>query len=131
MTTFIRRGSDLDRVPSTIVDGVSGFVDSPEYQALTEFEKRIPGVVCSAFARYIVGAYRTRHEEERASAPAAAIASSHSVLEQLASSPETAVESLVTDEIFEFFERDAGIALKVAADLRPRAKALYDRYLTR
>lgn len=126
MTNFIRRNNDLERLPSLVAGRVLGFDQAAEYLGLETYERSIPGLVCAAFARYLVRLYSSR-----STGPTAAlertIGSAHEVLEELASSPETAVESLVTDEIYETLDDQPAVAKMIERDLRPRARELYER----
>ena len=131
MTDFIRRNNDLERLPSMVAGQVLGFDQSEEYRALQKYEQSIPGVVCAAFARYLVRLYSSRGSGPMASVEDAAIVSAHEVLEELASSPETAVESLVSDEIYETFDDKPVVAKMIERDLRPRARELYRRHSNR
>src|SRR5256885_1767993 len=101
MSEFIRRESELQKIPALLVSRVSGFRESREYRGMRDYELDIPGVVCGAFARYLVRIHAEEAAGENQSATGMAVASAHEAIETLASSLETAVRCLVTDEIFE------------------------------
>jgi hypothetical protein len=127
MSEFIRRESELQRIPSVLVLRVSGFRESPEYRNMRDYELDIPGVVCGAFARYL----GRIHAEEAAemNQSTIAVASAHEAIETLASSSETAVRSLVTDEIFESLECMPDVLDRMKSHLKPKALALYQQWI--
>lgn len=129
MSEFIRRDSELENIPSLLVSRVSGFRESHEYREMRDYELDIPGVVCGAFARYLSRIHAESAAANNQSAIGTAVASAHEAIETLASSPETAVRSLVTDEIFENLECKLDVLEQMKSHFKPKALALYQRWI--
>lgn len=129
MSDFIRRQSEVQDIPSLLTSRVFGFRESPEYRELRDYELDIPGVVCGAFGRYIARIHEQAAADASGSIPDTAIASSHEVMEALASSPEPAVHSLVTDEIFENLECKPEALKHFEAHLKGNILRLYKRWM--
>lgn len=125
MSEFTRRESQLQKIPVLLVSSVSGFADSPEYRGMRNYELDIPGVVCGAFARYFGRINAEQAANQSRSGIGVAIESAHEAIERLALSQETAVRSLVTDEIFENLECEPEVLHQIKAHLKPNALALY------
>jgi hypothetical protein len=124
MSNFIRHKSTVQHIPSLLA-GVVGFEQSTEYQALRDYELDIAGVVCGAFARYLSRIHSTIGQESNS----VAIDSAHDVLERLATCSESAVRSLVTDEIFENLDGEPSELEEIRKHLKPKAGALFSRWL--
>jgi hypothetical protein len=122
MSEFIRGESELQKIPSLLMSRVHGFKESPEFREMRDYELDIPGVVCGAFARYL----GRIHAEEGAGV---AVAQAHEAIEMLASSPEPAVRSLVTDEIFENLECEPDVLERIKSHLKPNALTVYRRWI--
>jgi hypothetical protein len=128
MSKFIRREGEASRIPDLLVSRVSGFIESPAYRKLRDYEATIPGVVCSAFADYLVQIHTHEMDGQSERGIRMAISSAHDTLELLATSPETEIRNLVTDEIFENIECRCEVLQKIKQYLMPGALALYRRW---
>jgi hypothetical protein len=127
MSEFVLRESEFAHLSSLLLKAV-GFSTSPEYRGLRAYETDITGVVCGAFVRFFLRLHLGLDNGASGGADSQELVSAHRILEMLASSSETAVRSLVTDEIFESFE-DAGVSLEgIERRLHANARALYDAW---
>jgi hypothetical protein len=131
MSDFLHIPSQLHAIPSLLISRVTEFKESPEYHDLRHYELDISGVVCAAFGRYLVRIYKQRELAHNDPSTLTAIMSAHETLECLASSHESAVRELVTDEIFESIERTPDILMLVKAELKPKALELFERWSRR
>lgn len=125
MSGFIQRESEFEKIPSLLTSRVSGFEESTEYREMRDYELDIPGVVCGAFARYLSRVHTVEAVAENQPATEMAIASAHEAIETLASSPESAVRCLLTDEIFENLNSEPEVLERIRSRLKPKALALY------
>jgi hypothetical protein len=127
MNDFILREAQFDKLPLMLTSSVPDFKKSREYRELGDYELDIPGVVSAAFAKYIMHLY-----EERLMHPSGdldnKILLAHQTLEQLAVSVESVVQAVLTDEIFETFERDSRILKLIECDLLPMTYAAYEKW---
>jgi hypothetical protein len=127
MTDFIRHESQMQRIPTLLTRAV-GFRESPEYKELRPYELDIPGVVSGAFAKYLSRIHAEENSDAARSMAHEPIASAHQALDALASSPETAVQNLVADEIFENLEGSEQVMARIEIHLLPHALSLYERW---
>jgi hypothetical protein len=127
MNKFIRRDNSLKQIPELLVTHATGFRESPEYRKLRDYERDIPGVVCSAFAEYICKI----HEENvvgQDNSVRNSVYSAHEALEMLASSQEAIIRELVADEIYENLDCKGEVLDSLVALLGPHSLALYRRW---
>ena len=105
-----------------------GFRASAEYRGLRAYERDIPGVVCGAFADYLIRLYSgaglgsPQGDED--------IRVAQHALNALATSTESSVRNIVTDEIFEKLA-DAPQRAKIETGLMAEASAFYKEWLAR
>ena len=126
MTDFILRRSRLQEAPELLRSTVLGFEESDEYRKIGDYAQDIPAVVMAAFAEYLC---KLQAQELTASAPASTspvIESAYKALEILASSPESAIRELVTDEIYEKLDDcEPAVLQKIRSCFGPNASTLY------
>jgi hypothetical protein len=127
MSDFILQSNPMQHIPSLLRQAV-GFEDSPEYREMRPYELDIPGVICGAFAKYLIRIHAEEHDDGVRPIASEQIASAHEVLAALASYPETAVENLVTDEVFENLEGPSQVIARIESTLHPNALSLYQRW---
>lgn len=127
MTDFMRHESQLQRIPTLLTRAV-GFRESPEYGEMRPYELDIPSVVSGAFAKYLVRIHAEENSDAAESVAHEPIVAAHQVLDALASSPETAVQNLVTDEIFENLECSQQVIVRIELNLLPNSLSLYKRW---
>ena len=125
MNDFLRQKHRAEGIPSFLVERVSGFRESAEYQALRPYELEIPGVVCGAFAGFL-----SRIHQEEGSGARAKITpiaeSAHQALEDMASVAEVVV--YLTDEVFENLDLTPKAECEFKQHLGPNARVLYDQW---
>ncbi|GEM_PF-2605411 len=126
MNNFIHRPNQIEHVPTILASKVAGFIESPEYHEMRNYELNIPGVVCSHFAKYLQRLHQEQAHLVKTETLEKAISSAHEILNLLARSAET--HALVTDEIFEAFDCSPDILEKIKSHLKPEAFALYERW---
>jgi hypothetical protein len=126
MSDFIRKRGIRDDFRNILVSRVLGFKDSPEYQELREYELEIPGVVCSAFAKFIQRLHQEQMNGDKTEAMEKKIQSAHDVLEYLASSHET--KELVKEEAFESFDDGQDLLDAIRQHMGPMARRLFDEF---
>jgi len=123
MTDFILRRSRLQEVPQLLRSTVLGFEESDEYREIGDYAGDISAVVMAAFAEYLC---KLEAQELTAHAADSAITSAYEALEMLASSPESGIRELVTDEIYEKLDDcEPRVLEKIRSRLGPQASALY------
>ena len=127
MTDFIWHKSILDGIPRILTTRVPSFRQSEEYIALSEYEKDIPSVVCSAFADYVVRLHKQQIFGLDRDSTGRELRIARELLEFLASSSENTVKNLVQDEIFEAFdETDPEILESIKRKLGHTALSLWE-----
>jgi|SoiMethySBSTD1v2_1073268.scaffolds.fasta_scaffold13395_2 hypothetical protein len=128
MTDFLRIGMRVEQVPVFLSESVTGFKASVEYQELREYERENPGVICSAFAKYLC---RIAQEQFAEGTDTPSISSAHAAMDAMAASPSTAVQSLLTDEVFENLDCDIAVVESIRRNLKPNAAELYTHWIAR
>jgi len=128
MSDFIWQKSKFQEISTLLVSTVSGFGESPEYQKLAEYERDISGVVVGAFAQYLCRLHERKQAGENNEDLDSAITSAHNAIEEMASSSESAILELVTDEIYENLECNTEVLEKIREHLNPASLALYERW---
>jgi len=123
MSNFVRRRSQLEKVPTLLAERAKGFCDSPEYRELRPYEVTIPGVVCGAFAKYLQRIHEALMKSS-GEGNEVAVQSAHDVLEFLSSSPESAVQELVMDEIYENLDCPPAVLTEIEKRLGTAARRL-------
>ena len=129
MTDFVRIGERVEQIPSMLTASVTGFKESVEHRDLREYERDIPAVVCGAFAKYMCRIALDQFAGTPEPDTMAAISSAHAAMDTMAASPSTAVQSLLTDEVFENFHCDPAVLERIRRDLMPNAAALYTHWM--
>lgn len=126
MTDFILRGSRLQEIPELLRSTVLGFEESDEYRKIGDYAPDISAVVMAAFAHYLCKLEAQELTGTGEDGLSAVITSAYKALEMLASSPESAIRELVTDEIYETLDDcEPQILEKIRRRLGPNASTLY------
>jgi 3-hydroxyacyl-CoA dehydrogenase len=128
MSDFIWQNSKFQEIPTLLVSTVSDFRESPEYQKLAEYERDISAVVVGAFAQYLSRLHERKQAGENNVNLDSAITSAHNAVEEMATSSESAILDLVTDEIYENLDCNTEVLEKIREHLKPASLALYDRW---
>jgi len=119
--------SEYDKVPALLGATVVGFRDSIEYGQLDEELKTVPGLVCAAFARYLV---RCQEAEERhgelTGRDAQSLRSAFQAIEVLSRSNDDDIRTLLKDELFECLDCSVETLERIRSKLDDRARALFD-----
>jgi hypothetical protein len=131
MTDFVRIGLRAEQIPAFLTESVTGFKESSEHQELREYEREIPAVVCGAFAKYFCRLALEQFSEGAEPSVMSPIASAYAAMDTMAASPSTAVQSLLTDEVFENLDCDPALLETIRRNLKPNAAALYAHWMAR
>jgi hypothetical protein len=126
MCDFVIRESEYPRVPDFLLAEVDGFANSPEYQALNETERRLPGVVASAFARFLVRLQDPELAESLLDQNAKGLADSYRAIEKFAGSLDEHDRVLLQDEIFESVRASQRTWHAITSHFGPQSKALFE-----
>jgi len=124
MNEFIRRAKDASRLPATIVSRVIGFMESPEYGNLRQYELDIPGVVCGAFAQYVC---RLFLEQREIGDPR--LRSALNVLEELSASSDPEAVELVVTEVLENLDLNCAQMVALKSVVGQRTMELIDKWM--
>lgn len=116
---FVLLESTETQIPGMLVKNVPEFEGSEQLQLLTEEERKSPGLVCAAFARFIESTFAKHGETE-------SLRKAFFVIERLSHYSDVEVQNLLVTEVFEIidFVRFPGLELL----LGPRSLELYNRW---
>ena len=125
MTDFVLMPNRRNQIPTILTTLAPEFSRSTELLALATYDRGLAGVVCRAFARYLVRIHRNR---EPADAVNHEIVAAHRALDEVASFPETEVQELVAAEIFEpvVDEPSAELVKNIESSLGPHALSFFN-----
>ena len=106
---------------------VIGFRDSIEYDQVDEDLKNVPGLVCAAFARFLVRCQEAEEREgELTGRDAESIRSAFHAVEHLGSSKDEGIRTLLKEEVFENLVCSTKTREQIRSKLDSRARALFE-----
>jgi hypothetical protein len=110
-----------DELPQTLLQSVSGFRDSPEFQKIAEFVN-LPGIVSASLGRYIA---RLEREEDIGKVDPQRkerLESAYAALEGMAKSPDSEVVNALCVEILWYLSDGSPLWEKIESKLKPECK---------
>ena len=120
----LHQPNEYSAIPVLLTRQVPAFANSLEYALLSETERRLPGVVCAAFTKFLA---HIQTKEPRTPQDDKTLGASYGVIESLASSANTEVVNVLVTEVFE--NLDDEVSGLVRTGLGPKARELYDRWI--
>ena len=129
MSSLIPEQREYSRVPHLLIREVRGFAASPEYKSLENHDLKLPGVVCGAFARFLVRLQQCAIEGTVSEDEAQSLAASYQVVEQLSSSYDPYVVNAVVVEIFENLDCEPHVLEAIKARLEKASRQLYEKWI--
>jgi hypothetical protein len=129
MSSLIPMQRAYSRIPQLVVHTVPGFAASPEYTALGKPDLQLPGVVCGAFAKFLVRLQQGVSAGAVRAESAAGLAASYQVVEQLATSDDPEVVNAVVVEIFENLDCEPHVLEAIKARLGKVSRQLYAKWV--
>jgi len=126
---FVIRKGQYHEIPRFLTLAVIGFAESHEYNLTAKDNLDLPGVVCAAFANYILRLHDEQTGNTGEPELGGALESAYDALERLASSEDPEVVNAVIVEVLQSLG-DAPAALEyVYPMLRPNSRRLYDEWV--
>ncbi len=129
MANFILKEGDYDRLPERLLRVVPGFEASEAYQII-KADRKLPGVVCGALARYLVTVQRKATRSGEAGSERQTILSAiYRAIEDLATSEDPDTQNAVVVDILESLASEDDLLEAIKRGLLPRSRVLYDRWI--
>lgn len=119
MSDFILKLREFDVVPN--------FSQSDEFKALDEEERKMPGLVCAAFAKRLVHLHQALSRSGEAQP--VELEQCYAAIERMASSPDPEVKNLVVVEILENIPDLQLLQSEIKPRLKPKSLDLYNRWV--
>lgn len=120
---------EYSRIPQLFVHKVPGFAEAPEYTSLGKQDLQLPGVVCGAFAKFLVRLQTCVIEGAMSEESTASLTASYQVMERLATSYAPDVVNAVVVEIFENLDCEPHVLEAIEARLGKISRQLYDKWV--
>lgn len=129
MSDFILKKRECDLVPNLLLEAIPAFAQSDEFKALDENERKVPGLVCAAFANRLLHLHQALSRSNAGEAQRVELEQCYAAIERMASSPDPAVENLVVVEVFENIPDLEALQNEIKPRLRPKSLELYSRWV--
>lgn len=129
MVNFVLVEGEYDKIPALLKEIVPKVFSSPEGASLTQTEEKLPGVVCSRLAEYLVRLMEEFNAGTRDADTKNEISKCFSAIERLASSSDPLVQNVVVTEIFEVIDCGPVVKKQIKSRLGPKSIALYNAYI--
>lgn len=113
-------------VPRFLMNSVSGFVDSPEYQRLDRISQSVPGLVVGQLGILL---RRLQAEALTSKTTSVALRESYDALEVLASSPSREVQNLVVVDVLEHLHATPEVFEAILKNMGPATGELYREWV--
>lgn len=129
MSNLMPTPREYSRIPQLCVHKVPGFAAAPEYTSLGKHDLQLPGVVCGAFAKFLVRLQKGVIEGAVGAESAEGLAASYQVIERLATSYDPDVVNAVVVEIFENLDCEPHVLEAITAHLGKVSRQLYAKWM--
>ena len=129
MSNFILKEREFDAVPNFLLEEVPSFGQSDEFNALDEKERKVPGLVCAAFAKRLVHLHQAFSPSNGGEAQRIELERYYAAIERMATSPDPAVRNLVVVEVLGNIPDLDVLQNEVEPHLKPKSLDLYNRWV--
>lgn len=126
MKGFVIVPQPYDRLPEYLLEVSPGFAESPEYLALDQELRSIPGLVVGAWGGYLRRVFSAQEGDEARRYETGLLGRLFEVLESLCSSEDGNVVNAVMVEIFEHLHEGDDWHARFRSVLGPAARNVYE-----
>lgn len=130
MEDFHLSPREYENMPGFLATRAPGFVESKEYQAISQAES-IPGIVIALFGEYFLRLQKTLLSIDRDQAVQGKVKECYKIIEYMASSKDPEVRNALITEIFHQRDpTDLQLREEVSKHLQTNSRVRYEKWMT-
>jgi hypothetical protein len=122
---------EYENMPAFLATRAPGFVESKEYQAISQAEKSMPGIVIASFGEYFLRLQKTLLSIDRDQAVQDKVKECYQIIEYMASSKDPEVSNALITEIFHQLDpNEPQLREEVRKHLQTNSWVFFEKWMT-